>query len=492
MPADSSRRSNAAYTALAVLGLACVTLAACGGARPSTPFAGLTLVSSATTPFPTDCNGAPQSGVVYPGSAVEPFLAIDPINPSHLIGVWQQDRWSNAGASGILTGVSRDGGRTWTRTSGHLSRCTGGTAANSGDYERASDPWISFSPDGTAYQISVSFNNSSPAKAILVSRTTDGGDTWDEPIPLARDQSTNVAVDKESITADPRQSGLVYVVWDRLDNLDNPNPALMTGPTWFSRLFNGAWEPSRIIYDPGPNAQTIANQIAVLPDGTLVNLFMLLGQVSAPDPDRRVAIQRSRDQGVSWSSPILVERSLTVGVKDPKSGRSVRAGSLIPGVAADPVTGTLFVVWQDSRFSGGLRDGIALSTSIDAGLTWSMPIQVNQAPQVAAFTPAISVSSSGRVAVTYYDFRADSPADPNALLTTYWLATSDDAGATWQESALAEAFDLRTAPLADGYFVGDYEGLATDGSSFVPFFSAAAFAGSSNITGIYVQTKTER
>ncbi len=478
---------------LGLLRLACLALASCGGGSPH-PFGGLILVSS-QVPLPAGCNGAPQGGTVYPGSAVEPFLAIDPTDPAHLIGVWQQDRWSNAGANALVAGVSRDGGRTWTRNSAHFSRCTGGSIANGGDYERASDPWVTFSPDGTAYQISVSFNNSDQGagKAILVSRTTDGGLTWDEPIALARDQDRNVAVDKESITADPGDARLVYAVWDRLEGLD----AVSRGPTWFARFFfagawePAAWEPARIIYDAPPDTQTIANQIVVLPDGTLVNAFLLITMISS-QPERRVAVQRSTDKGVSWSGPIIINRSLTVGVTDPKNGRPVRSGAIIPGIAADPSSGKLYVVWQDSRFSGGLRDAIALSTSIDGGLTWSTPIRLSQSPDVAAFTPAVAVSASGRVAVTYYDFRSDTPANPNSLLTSYWLATSEDAGATWQETAVAEGFDLRTAPIAtEGYFVGDYEGLASVGSSFIPFFSAAAFPGHSNFTGVYVQSRTQ-
>jgi len=442
--------------------------------------------------FPAGCNGAPQSGTVYSGSAVEPFLAIDPTDPAHLIGVWQQDRWSNRGANALVAGVSRDGGRTWTRNSAHFSHCSGGSIANGGDYERTSDPWVTFSPDGTAYHTSVSFNTSDggAGNAILVSRTTDGGLTWDEPIALARNQSTDVEVDKESITADPVDARLVYAVWDRLEGLDNPNPASIRGPTWFARFFNGAWEPARPIYDPGADAQTIANQIAVLPDGTLVNAFLQIDSLSS-QLQKRVAVVRSTDKGVSWSGPIFIERSLTVGVTDPKNGRPVRSGAIIPGIAADPSSGKLYVVWQDSRFSSGLRDAIAMSTSIDGGRTWSTPIRVSQSSDVAAFTPAVAVSASGRVAVTYYDFRPDNPGNPNSLLTSYWLVTSEDAGANWEEIAVAEGFDLRTAPVAaEGYFVGDYEGLASDGSSFIPFFSAASFPGHSSFTSIYVPSRT--
>jgi len=45
---------------------------------------------------------------------VEPSVAADPLNSNHLIGVWQQDRWSTGAATGIVSGVSFDHGQTWT------------------------------------------------------------------------------------------------------------------------------------------------------------------------------------------------------------------------------------------------------------------------------------------------------------------------------------------------------------------------------------------
>jgi hypothetical protein len=475
---------------IALLTLDCL-IVGCGGSGPAKLPSDLTPVSG-STPFAVGCNGAPQAGTLYTNSSVEPFVAVDPNDPSHLVGVWQQDRWSNSGSNGLLTGVSRDGGRNWVRASAPLSRCAGGNASNGGDYERASDPWVTFSPDGTAYQISVSFNNSDrgAGKAILVSRSTDGGSTWSDPIALARDLDVDVAVDKQTITADPRDARLVYAVWDRLTQLTNPNPAMVSGPTWFARLANDTWELARIIFDPGADAQTISNQIVVLPDGTLVNLFMLITNASSMTPERRVAIQRSTDKGVSWSAPVIIDRSLTVGVSDAKTHQRIRSGSIVPGIAADPVTGRLYVVWQDSRFSNGVRDGIAMSTSFDGGLIWSAPIQLNQSPNTPAFTPAIAISANGRVGVSYYDFRTDDPGNPNSLLTSYWLVTSKDGGATWEETAIGEAFDLRTAPVVDGYFVGDYEGLAADGESFVSFFSAATFPHVGNPNSIYFYSET--
>ncbi|HSN45070.1 MAG TPA: hypothetical protein VLW08_01825, partial [Casimicrobiaceae bacterium] len=123
--------------------------------------------ASGRSPFTEGCDGAASSGTVYAGAEVEPMLAVNPANPDNLVGVWQQDRWSNGSARGLVTGASLDGGRTWTLAAAAFSRCTGG------DSERASDPWVTFAPDGTAWQIALATVRQ--ASAMLVSRSADGG-----------------------------------------------------------------------------------------------------------------------------------------------------------------------------------------------------------------------------------------------------------------------------------------------------------------------------
>ena len=129
---------------------------------------------SAPTPFAPGCNTEPpRDATFYRNAEVEPFVAVDPRDQAHLVGVWQQDRWSNGGSNGLGTGVSRDGGNTWTRTFPHFTRCAGGNAANHGDYARSTDPWVTFAPDGTVHQIALSFNDSNGNQAILASRSRD-------------------------------------------------------------------------------------------------------------------------------------------------------------------------------------------------------------------------------------------------------------------------------------------------------------------------------
>lgn len=111
-----------------------------------------------------------------------------------------------------------------------------------------------------------------------------------------------------------------------------------------------------------------------------------------------------------------------------------------------------------------------MSRSTDGGLTWSAVTQVNQATAVQAFTPVVA-ARGGEVAVTYYDFRKDTD-DPKTLLTSYWRATSEDGGRTWSEAPMAEPFDLALAAVAtgQGYFIGDYQGLAAVNGRFLSFF----------------------
>ena len=114
-------------------------------------------------------------------------------------------------------------------------------------------------------------------------------------------------------------------------------------------------------------------------------------------------------------------------------------------------------VWQDSRFSGGVRDGVAFTRSVDGGDTWSAPVQINAVPGVQALMPAVTVRADGTIGVLYYDMRNDT-ADPATLLVDVWLTTSSD-GVTWTERHVSGPFDLNHAPLTPGgLFVGDYSG----------------------------------
>jgi hypothetical protein len=412
-----------------------------------------------------DVEGQALDGsIAYFDSEIEPYVDVNPTNPNNLIAVWQQDRWSDGGARGLFSAVSDDGGATWeTVAAPAFSLCTGGA------YERATDPWVTFGPDGAAYFQSLSFD-SDPAifggnHALLVSKSTDGGHTWGPVVVQIAENEPDAFNDKNAITADPTSANRAYGIWDRLElfsasaeqqaalaaavagsrgrvilggrvlramraaALAQAQPAQeppeFKGPTLFTRTIDGGatWQRPFIIYDPGADNQTINNLVEVQPDGTVVAFFTEI--LNLPSGVRvNIALKRSVDHGFSFAPAggrIIAHRirplaSLPpdfLGVLTPDLREPVRDASILFDTAVDPNNGNLYLVWQESRFSRGAIDEIAFSMSKNSGRTWSLPVKINKTPNLpnrfreAAFLPTIAVTDAGVLAVTYYDFRND-------------------------------------------------------------------------------------
>jgi hypothetical protein len=296
---------------------------------------------SSGTPFAANCTGGALGGTEYRNAEVEPHAAVNPLNTANIVAVWQQDRWSSGLSNGVVAATTFDGGATWTRTMAPFTRCAGGNAANGGNYERATDPWVTFAPNGNAFQMVLAAEGASLApgsiSAMLVSRSTDSGRTWSNPFTLISDGSLFFN-DKNTITADPTDANHVYTVWDRL-------AASGGGPAVFARTTDSGntWEAARSIFDPGPRSQTIGNVIAVLPNGTLINLFTQLDEGAAGRITATLNVLRSSDKGGSWSGPIRISDLLAIGARDPETGTAIRDGTTLPQIAVAP-NGHLFVV----------------------------------------------------------------------------------------------------------------------------------------------------
>jgi hypothetical protein len=482
---------------LAVVAL--VTLvAACGGSSsggssgggtpipPPPPFTSVLQIRlSQPSIFAAGCDGVvPESGTLYTDTTVEPYLVASPFNPMNLIAAWQQDRWSDGGAQGLMLAASVNGGTSWTLTTARFSRCTGGDAANGGDYARATDPWLTVTPNGVAYALSLSFSGTTLApgssSAMLVARSADFGVTWQLPHALIQD-GAQVFNDKGSITADPVNASYVYAVWDRLTSQN-------AGPTYLALTADGGstWQAARSIYDPGPSAQTIGNQIVVLQGDLLLNVFTQIDTAANGTTSSSVRVIESVDNGSTWSTtPTTVSDLQAVGTSNPANNAPVRDGSDIVSVSAEAGTGTVYIAWQDSRFSMGKHDGIALAHSTDGGQTWSAPVQVNADPQVQAFTPTVNVRADGVIAVTYFDLRNNTNPSTTALYSDCWMVISTDGGMTFTEQHLSGSFNLVNAPDSEGLFLGDYQALVSTGSgtAFLPFYAQPAL-------GNAVQTDT--
>ncbi len=440
--------------------------------------------------------------VNYPGAEVEPHVAADPTNPSHLVGAVQQDRWNDGGSNGLTAVYSTDGGSTWhlAASQPQVSICAGATPGSPGYFDRATDPWVSFSADGKiAYLISDSFNANGPAfggaSSIIVSRSTDDGVTWQAPVTARVDASTTVLNDKETVTADPIAPNTAYAIWDRLVSpSQNANPGAFNhspafrGPILFSRTTDGGvtWSNGRVIYDPGEKNQTIGNQIVVPAagpaKGVLIDGFDLILTKGGLGNNQRatfsVAVIRSTDGGATWSKPVIVAQQNvgTVSI----AGHPVRSSDVLPEFAVGP-EGNLYAVWQEASFNAAGTSKIAFSESTDGGLHWTTPIRIDQSPgDTPAFTPQVHAAADGTVGVVYYDLESATTAQPG--LTDTFIVHCHAMCATaasWTANGETKVsttgpFDMTAAPDAGGYFVGDYDGLTAIGTTFVPFYDVAA------------------
>ncbi|WP_157271345.1 sialidase family protein [Azohydromonas aeria] len=453
-----------------------------------------------------------QPGTYYPGSQAEPWVDGNPRAgfEGNFVAGFQQDRWSNGGSRTLGYASTLNDGATWT-----VGAIPGITLCTGGEFQRATDPWVSFSPDGSVYFMTLALDITTPPNrsggdgknAMLVSKSINGGQSWGPPMTLIRDDNPRFLNDKNTITADPGDSRYVYAVWGRLQapvgSVINPENAIglgFKGPATFTRTTDAGatWEPARKIYDPGANSQTIGNQIVVLPDGTLLNVFNEIlnfkNSNGGAQFDSNLALVRSFDKGATWTrgpalrgpktQPMSQVRASSVMDPDAPAGTvsAVRTGDIIPQVAVNRRAGTagyghLYAVWQDASFSGMRYDQIAFSRSTDGGQTWSAPIRISQTPTTVpegnrqAFTATVRVASDGTIGVSYYDFRYNTP-DPATLPTDYFLVSCKPApghdctqAAHWsgsEQRITPQPFDMRQAPVARGFFLGDYMGLAAD------------------------------
>jgi hypothetical protein len=480
-------------------------------------------VSVNPSPFATSACAAidsSQTSVVpgiynYLNSEVEPWVAVDPTDGSHLVGAWQQDRWNDGGANGLASAYSTDGGGSWTEVALPFTSCYG---AGGLDYQRASDPWVSIGPGkpasfgcaatakdcSTVYQIAIPFDETTKRTAVAASVSYDGGAHYTNTQTLIADPCSGVQTpgyvcnnpkafflnDKESITADPTQPGYAYAVWDRLVAPPASAPGFFRepaykGPSFISRTtdYGKTWSaPEQIVKTPSVD-QTIGNVVVVDPrNGDLYNFFAYIQNISSNGGNHGVSIGfvESTDHGVTWGPRHTVAADNSIGVADPNNvdpttntaPAPLRTAGGLPQPAIG-ANGQLYVVWEGLN-SATATDQAYITTSSDGGANWSTPSIVNSAyTSRPAYTPSVAIAPDGTVGVTYYQW--DAPTSSGQEPTVLYLQKSSNAGSSsaaptfGARTAVSSEFNGLAAPFAEGYFLGDYEGLAANSSGFIPF-----------------------
>jgi hypothetical protein len=431
-------------------------------------------------------------------TTIEPSIAVNPANPLNAVIGFQVGRVDAGGdaTNGYATTV--DGGKTWTN-----GIIPGLTAGHGGTFDRGSDAVLAFGPDNTVYFSSLIFNDVTGGalqSAIVNNTSKDGGRTWG-PVTVVQDDPGGGLNDKnwevvDNGTGSGHHHGRVYVVWDRVAGVIAK----------YSDDQGATWVPASPVYTPNVyGAQGISAFPLIKPNGDLVVAFMadVAPPAATANPGDELAEAIGGISKVTTAT-FVGAGTLPTGAPLPPAVvasvasfegvpvRNQRAGSLL-AADVDPVTGRIYVVWEDARFrSSNAADAAndAVLSWSDNGITWSAPVRVNRGPtgdNVDHYNPSVAVHRDGAVDVIYRQ-RVESPsaaASTYSLKVDTFIARSHDRGLTFGAPVkvnLAPSDTRFGAFSRGGLFQGDYDQVATAGDltyvvrseSYAPSASAQA------------------
>ena len=340
---------------------------------------------------------------------VEPHVLA---NGSTIVAAFQTGRIAPGGATDIGWATSTDGGSTWTH--GFLPGLT--TGEGSGPYSAASDPAVAFDAAHNVWMIASLPIASFQTPAVVVSRSLDGGLTWQNPVSV---DSTASSSDKNWIVCDSNSGspffGHCYVEWD--------NPAagdeiLMSTSTDGGQTWGAAIATANRSFG-------IGGQPLVQPNGTVIVPIEITGQSAFT----------STNGGVSWSKPVTI-----ANIQSHLDAGGIRSGPL-PSAAVDGA-GTVYVVWEDCRFRNKCStNDLAYSSSSD-GVHWSKVTRVPIDPVTSTvdhFIPGIGIDpatsgSSAHIAIHYYFYSKSSCTKSTCQLFVGYIS-SPNGGSTWSKAA---------------------------------------------------------
>ncbi|MEO7003588.1 MAG: sialidase family protein, partial [Ktedonobacterales bacterium] len=274
-----------------------------------------------------------------------------------MVSAFQSGRFYDGGASNIGWATSNDSGVTWAH--GFLP---GITVYDGGLWDRVSDPAVAYDLGHHTWLISSLVISGTTGAGVVVSRSTDGGKTWSNPVNVAL-APQGAFYDKEWVVCDSQDpmfsppitlaqrawAGYCYVEWDDANaGIIHMSVSHDGGKTWSA--------PN----SPQTSDFGLGGQPLIQPDGTVIVPMWL----TTPSNQNYIGAYRSTDQGKTWSAPVRIS-SLTYA-NDPGN---IRGGSL-PSAEIDG-SGRVYVVWADCRIEPGCSaNDIVISSSSD-GVSWS-------------------------------------------------------------------------------------------------------------------------
>jgi hypothetical protein len=368
------------------------------------------------------------------------------------------------------------------------------------------DPVLTCTNPSTFYYTQLfSFGDfSSPFTAVAISKSTDGGNTWADPVAAVSKNATAVGVpghflDKSWSAIDPSNPSRIFVSYT---DFDSTLSSVTCGNQFRAAIEmvvssdGGQTFGSPIVIDEqcGNNAVQ-ASHIAVSSHGVA---YIAWERFTSTATDLRVV---SLTTAGTLSPSVLVDQRILGGdaflsgepgaqTEQDLQGefRDLVAIDLAVDHSGGPHDGTVYLVWDDGRnksvpdlatvesvnqnapfITGGAYffTDILMSRSTD-GAHFTPAIQINKDKQPVRsrfghdhYQPAVAVDGFGEVGVCWYDRRND----PRNFRIERYCSASSNGGARWSETRVrntAFAPIHRLDFLVNPAYLGDYDGLTSD------------------------------
>lgn len=251
--------------------------------------------------------------------------------------------------------------------------------------------------------------------------------------------------------------GDLYIPWKRVTAADSATQIVLSkstdkGETWsipvnISERLSGSSEDT-----------TFGQSFPLVSTGPVGNVYAVWNH----GPEHAVGFNKSTDGGITWGKPSILfkynifgtTKKLAEGWRHTLKGK-VRAEAY-PVIKTDcsngPNKGNVYVVWAADSIPN-----IYFSKSTDKGLTWTTPKTVHSVNTNDQFWTWMGVDpTNGDIAVMYLDSRND----PNNIMVECYVSYSSDGGETWIDRKISDVpSDIRNNPFSGNTFAGDYSGL---------------------------------
>jgi hypothetical protein len=394
------------------------------------------------------------------------------------------------GVSFAGVGVSTDAGSTF-RDIGYIN-----PGSNPNNFLEG-DPVVNCVDANTFYysQIAASGTLDAPTSAVVLSKSTDGGFTWGEPVTAVSKDAVTHFLDKDWSAVDPKNPQNIYISYTDFDDSFTTCPDAERAAIEIVHSTDGGttWSAPTLVDEAcsSPPDFPFSQGSQIVVDS---HSRVYLGWERFSDPassTRELRIAKSTNHASSFAPSSKVASVFPTGDGFALQGnfRSWLTGSLAVDRSGTNTDGDLYVTWEDGRLHStpdlespfGLyrSANVFISRSTNGGATWCPPVRVDSGPLESSagfgidrFQPGAAVDSTGAVGVCWYDRRDDAL---NYQVSRY-CGVSMDYGAAWKDARV----DPRIWPsihatdaLVNPYYLGDYDTVASDQTRGMTGFQGA-------------------